>query len=183
MQHPGILIVDNNPKILDVIERMFRCFRIKVECITSAASAIERLQNAQYRTLIIDIALSDMVGVALAHRAHEIDPELNIMLFVADSPEQILKLILESKVSDISAIPLKSYNFGGMLLDIKYRETGKVSSWNELGLYGLPPDIHTSPRRISGTCDYRNGIVSRIYLRRPQLAGEWPDNFGSGIAA
>ena len=126
MQDPGILVVDNNPEILDVIERMFSYFRIKVECITNAASAIDRLQNAQYSTLIVAIDLPDMVGMALAHRAQEINPELNIVLFVADSPEQIQRLTLESKVSDISAVPLKPYNFGSMLLDIKYRETGKV---------------------------------------------------------
>ena len=126
MKDPGILIVDNNLEILDVIERMFSYFRVKVECITSAASAIDRLQNAQYRTLIVAIDLPDMVGVALAHRAHEIDSELNIVLFVADCPEQIQRLTLDPTVSDISAVPLKPYNFGNMLLDIKYRETGKV---------------------------------------------------------
>jgi CheY-like chemotaxis protein len=126
MHDSGILVVDNNPAILDVIERMFSYFKIKVECITCAATAIDRLQNAQYRTLIASIDLPDMVGMALAHRAHEIDPELNMVLFVADSPEQIQKLTLESNVSDITAVPLKPYNFGSMLLDIKYRETGKI---------------------------------------------------------
>ena len=126
MKDSDILIVDDKPEILDVIERMFSYFKIKVECIDSAASAIDRLQNAQYRTLIIAIDLPDMVGMELAHKAHKIDPELNIVLFVADNPEQILNLTLDPTVSDISAVPLKPYNFGDMLLDIKYRETGKV---------------------------------------------------------
>ncbi len=37
-----------------------------------------------------------------------------------------MRLTLESKVSDISAVPLEPHNFGSMLLDIKYRETGKI---------------------------------------------------------
>ena len=126
MKDPGILIVDDKPEILDVIVRMFSYFRIQVECCTSAASAIDRLQNVQYRTLILTIDLPDMVGMELVRRAHEIDPELNIVLFVADCPEQIQRLTLDPTVSDISAVPLKPYNFGNMLLDIKYRETGKV---------------------------------------------------------
>ena len=126
MKVSGILVVDNNPEILDVIERMFSYFNIKVDCCTSAVSTIDKLQNAPYRTLIIAIYLPDMVAMELAYRAHEIDPDLNIVLFIADSPEQVLKLTLEPTVSDVSEMSQKPYEFGKMLLDIKYRETGKI---------------------------------------------------------
>lgn len=76
--------------------------------------------------MIIAIDLQDMVGMELARQAHNIDPELNVVLFVADSAEQVLKLTLDPTVSDISGILLKPCNFSNMLLDIKYRETGKI---------------------------------------------------------
>jgi DNA-binding NtrC family response regulator len=126
MREPGVLVVDDNPEILAVIERMFSYFKIKVDSFTSAISALDSLQKKSYRTMIIAIDMLDMVGMELAHQAHKIDPELNIVLFVADSAEQVLKLTLDPTISDISETPLKSYNFGNMLLDIKYRETGKI---------------------------------------------------------
>jgi DNA-binding NtrC family response regulator len=126
MRDYGILVVDNSREILDVIERMFSYFKIQVDSFTSAISALDSLHKKSYKTMIIAIDMQDMVGMELAHQAHNIDPELNVVLFLSDSAEQILKLTLDPTVSDISEIPMKSYSFGNMLLDIKYRETGKI---------------------------------------------------------
>ncbi len=126
MRDPGILVVESNPEILDTIVRMFSYFRIKVDSVISTALALENLQQCRYKIMLIALDMPEMVGVELARRAHDIDTELNIVLYVADSPEQVLRLTLNPTVSDISEVPLKAYNFGDMLLDIKYRETGKV---------------------------------------------------------
>ena len=126
MRVPDILVVDNNHEILAVIKRMFSYFKIKVDCLTSAIAALDSLQKKTYKTMIIAIDMQEMVGMELAQQAHHIYPDLNIVLFVADNAEQVLKLTLDPTVSDISEIPLKSYSFGNMLLDIKYRETGKI---------------------------------------------------------
>lgn len=126
MRDFGILVVDNNREMLDVIERLFSYFKVKVDSFTSATSALESLHNSHYKTMIIDIDMQDMISLELAHRAQEFNPDLNIVLFIGDSPEKIMKLSLEPKVSDITAPPLKPYSLSNMLLDIKYRETGKV---------------------------------------------------------
>ena len=126
MKEPGVLVVDDNPEILAVIERMFSYFKIKVDSFTSAISALDSLQKKSYRTVIIAFDLQDMAGMELSRQAQNIDPKLNVVLFVADSAEQVLKLTLDPTVSVISEIPLKSYNFDNLLLDIKYRETGKI---------------------------------------------------------
>ena len=126
MKEPGVLVVDDNPVILAVIERMFSYFKIKVDSFTSAISALESLQKKSYKTVIIAFNLQDMAGMELSRQAQNIDPKLNVVLFVADSAEQVLKLTLDPTVSVISEIPLKSYNFDNLLLDIKYRETGKI---------------------------------------------------------
>jgi len=126
MRNFGILVVDNNRDNLDVIERIFRYFKVKVDSFTSAASALESLQHRHYRTMIIDINLHEMVGLELALAAQDINPDLNIVLFIADNAEQILKLTLDPTVSDISSTPLKPYKFGDMLLELRQKETGKI---------------------------------------------------------
>lgn len=126
MRNLGILAVDNNRDNLDVIERMFRYFSIKVDSFTSATSALESLQHHHYRTMIIDIDLQEMVGLELAHAALDINPDLNIVLFIADNAEQIIRLTLNPTVSDISSTPLKPYTFGDMLLELRQKETGKI---------------------------------------------------------
>ena len=115
-----------DPVILDVIERMFSYFKVRILRATSATTALDTLRHSPCKTLVTALDMQDMVGTELARRAHEICPDLNIVLFIANSTEQILKLTLEPTISDISEVPLKPYNFGDMLLDIRYRETGKV---------------------------------------------------------
>jgi len=126
MRDYGILVADNSREILEVIERMFRYFKVQVHSCTCASSALERLRNSHYKTMIIDIDLQEMVGLELAHAAREINPDLNIVLYVADSAEQIIRLTLDPKVSDISSTPLVPYRFGDMLLELKQKETGKI---------------------------------------------------------
>jgi len=126
MRDLGILVVDNNRENLDVIERMFRYFRIKVDSFTSVTSALESLQNRHYKTMIIDIDLQEMVGLELAHAAKEINPDMNIVLYVADNAEQIIRLTLDPTVSDISVTPLLPCKFGDMLLELRQKETGKI---------------------------------------------------------
>jgi hypothetical protein len=62
----------------------------------------------------------------LAHTAQEINPDLDIVLFIADNAEQIIGLSLDPNVSDISATPLMPYKFGDMLLELRQKETGKI---------------------------------------------------------
>ena len=40
--------------------------------------------------MIIDIDLQEMVGLELAHAAKEINPDMNIVLYIADNEEQIM---------------------------------------------------------------------------------------------
>lgn len=126
MKEPDVLVVDSNPEIFVAVGRMLDYFQVKADFRTCAASALDRLKNAHYSTLIIAIDLPDMAGVEFASQAHVIDPDLNIVLFIAKSYEQILKIVLEPTVSVISKESVKTCEFGDMLLDVKYRETGKV---------------------------------------------------------
>ncbi len=126
MKEFGILVVDNNLEILQLIERLFSYFRIRVDSFTSADAALDKLRYRDYKIMITDLDMQESVGLEMAHKAHQINPDLNIVLFIGDSAEQILNLILEPKISDISGTILKECNVENMLLDIKSRETGKT---------------------------------------------------------
>lgn len=123
MRDLGVLVVDGDCAILDVIERLFGYFRIKVDCVTSAASALDRLRTSDYRTMIIDLDMSDINGLELARRARELNPALNVILFTGNTTEQVLKLAMDPKVSDISEVDLKPTVLGDMLMGIMGRAT------------------------------------------------------------
>jgi CheY-like chemotaxis protein len=126
MRELGILVVDNNLEILLLIERLFSYFKIRVDSFTSADAALEKLLSCDYKIMISDLDMQESTGLELARKAHQINPDLNIVLFIGDRAEQILNLILEPKVSDISGTTLKECTVESMLLDIKNRKTGKI---------------------------------------------------------
>lgn len=126
MKEFGILVVDNNLEILQLIERLFSYFKIRVDSFTSSDAALDKLRHCDYKIMITDLDMQESVGLEMAHKAHQINPDLNIVLFIGDSAEQILNLILEPTVSDISGTTLKECNVENMLLDIKNREMGKT---------------------------------------------------------
>ena len=126
MRDLGVLVVDDDRAILDVIERMFGYFRIKVDCVTSAAAALKSLRTCDYRTMIIDLEMPDINGLELARRARELSPALNVVLFTGNTTEQVLKLAMDPRVSDISEAHLKPTSLGDMLMGIIGRKTGRT---------------------------------------------------------
>lgn len=121
--HSDILVVDGDHAILDVIERMFSHFDVKIDCVTSAASALDRLRSHDYRTMITDLDMPDMDGLELARRVREQFPDLHIVLFTGNTTSHIMDLALHAKVSEVHFRPR---GFGDMLKSIMNREPGKT---------------------------------------------------------
>ena len=121
----GILVVTADPDILEIIERLFGHFKIKVDAVKSVAAAVKKLQKYGYSTIVSDLELPDMHGFEFSRRVRERFPELNIVLFVGATTSQVMNLILDPRVSDISEVSCRPCGFGDMLLSILNRETGK----------------------------------------------------------
>jgi CheY-like chemotaxis protein len=126
MKDFGVLVVDDDSAILSVIERMFCHFKVKVDCVSSAAEALDRLNTKNYNTMITDLDMPDMDGLELAHEARELFPKLNVVLFTGNTPEQVIHMALDPKISDISEVYYKPYGLGDMLKGIMKKETGKT---------------------------------------------------------
>jgi len=126
MKDLGVLVVDDDSEILFVIERMFGHFKVKVDCVTSAIEALNRLKTKDYTTMITDLDMPEMDGLELARQARELIPDLNVVLFTGNTTEDVLNLAFDPKVSDISEVHLKPCGLGDMLMGIMKRESGKT---------------------------------------------------------
>lgn len=126
MEELGVLVVDDDSAIRGVIERMFGHFKVKVDCARCATEALDRLQTRNYRTMVTDLDMPDMDGRELARRARELLPDLNVILFTGSTPEEVIHLALDPKVSDISEVHFKPCGLGDMLNGILNKETGKT---------------------------------------------------------
>jgi len=126
MKDLGVLVVDEDSAILSLMERMFGYLNVKVDCVTSGVEALRRLNGKAYRTLITNIEMPGMTGLELAHRARELSPELNVILFAGTTSEQVRNLILDSRVSDISEVHSKPSGLGDLLMGIMKQESGRT---------------------------------------------------------
>ena len=126
MKDFGVLLVHDDDEILLVIKRMISYFKIRIDFATSAPEAFDLLKTKEYRTMISDLDLSGMNGIELASKAQKMFPDLNVILFFGKTPEQIIHLAIDPKVSDISGEGLKPCAFNEMLQDIMNKEGGKV---------------------------------------------------------
>lgn len=83
-----LLVVDDEEGIRTVLGRFLRGRGYDVHTADSAAPAIEVLGQQRFALLICDVRMPGMTGVELVPRAHEMDPELAIVMLTAvnDAP-------------------------------------------------------------------------------------------------
>lgn len=122
MRELGLLVVDDNNDMLDFIKKMFGLFNVKADFVMSAAEALECLKNKDYRTMVTDLEMPDMDGLELAHRARELHPDLNVVLFTGNTSPYIQKLAFDANVSEVHCIPS---GLGRMLKSIIKKQTDK----------------------------------------------------------
>jgi len=66
---PRVLVVDDEPLVLDVISEMLETLGCEVECVLSSDSAVERLRQGGYDALFIDFFMPGMNGQAFLEHA------------------------------------------------------------------------------------------------------------------
>jgi two-component system cell cycle response regulator CpdR len=75
-----ILIVDDDPLVLDLTATMLEDLGCQVVPTTSAREALHKLrENAAIETMLTDINMPDVGGYELAHRARRIRADLRII--------------------------------------------------------------------------------------------------------
>lgn len=126
MRDLGILVVDKNPDITEMIERLFGHFDVKAECVPNMFSALERLTSCFYNTMVIRFDLPNISGEELSNGIRVLYPALNMVLIIGDTPNDIMKLILDPTVYEVSETVCNPCNFGDMLLTLFNNENGKT---------------------------------------------------------
>src|SRR5262245_11501588 len=83
-----LLVVDDEEGIRTVLGRFFRGRGYDVHTADAALPAIELLEQHRFGLPICDVRMPGMTGVDLVPRAHEMDPELAIVMLTAvnDAP-------------------------------------------------------------------------------------------------
>ena len=76
MSTKRILIVDDEPEIIDLLRELLVSQGHEVDSALGAADALELIRNTIYDAAILDFNLPDMNGVMLHRRIRQMDEEL-----------------------------------------------------------------------------------------------------------
>lgn len=74
---PRVLLIDDDPAILDVVSRLLEVDDVLVDCESSARRALERMAGTAYDAILCDMRMPEMTGQQLYERVQKDFPELH----------------------------------------------------------------------------------------------------------
>ncbi len=83
MGKANIIVLDDEPNIVEVILARLDLSGFNARGFTKADNALEALKQEDYSVLLTDLKMPDMDGMEVMKRAKEIDPDLEVILFTA----------------------------------------------------------------------------------------------------
>jgi len=84
---PTVLIVDDDPQILRLVETMLGARKVNVMVAPRPSAALEICQRQAVALLISDIVMPEMDGTRLAERVLKLQPETRILLISGQARE------------------------------------------------------------------------------------------------
>jgi two-component system alkaline phosphatase synthesis response regulator PhoP len=82
--HEKVMIVDDNPFIVDLMAEKLREIGVDVVCVLDGVEALNRLQWDDYALFIADLELQGLSGLRVIEYARQRYPELPIIALVID---------------------------------------------------------------------------------------------------
>jgi signal transduction histidine kinase len=78
-----VLIVDDDPSILEVLEMRLASMGFEVDATVNPADAIQRVGPGSYDLALVDLRMDPMDGIALMEQLHERQPRLPVLIMTA----------------------------------------------------------------------------------------------------
>ncbi len=106
-RRPRILLVDDEPNIVEILEIMLRDEGLEVLKASSAREALAHLAESEFDIVISDIRMPDMSGVELLKEAKQITPETSFVLITAYASTETAIDALQHGACDYLTKPFK----------------------------------------------------------------------------
>jgi CheY-like chemotaxis protein len=85
-----VLIVDDEPAICEIVDRMLRQGGYETEIAYNGAGALARVETGSFDLLLTDVKMPDVSGDALAAEVRRLDPDIKVLYFTGYS-DQLFK--------------------------------------------------------------------------------------------
>ena len=123
-----ILIVDDEPGMLEFLEIMLRKEGYDTTCATSGEEAIARCKETNYDMVITDIKMPRVTGLDVLHQVKEISPETVIILITAYATMETAIQAMKEGAYDYITKPFRVDEIKMIIKNALDRETPKRES-------------------------------------------------------
>jgi putative two-component system response regulator len=83
IKHNTIIVVDDDPYVLESISTLLRAFGFTVKTCDNANTAIQEIQRTAVDVVLTDIKMPVLTGVDLLGMIHKFDPQIPVILMTA----------------------------------------------------------------------------------------------------
>lgn len=104
----SILVVDDNPRVLDALARLLESFGHTVVPVEHGPSALEAIGSVEFILAMVDLRLPGMTGVGLMRRLRDLKPDMPIIAFSGMGTMEDLIQVLRAGASDYLKKPIRS---------------------------------------------------------------------------
>jgi DNA-binding response OmpR family regulator len=148
MTQPSILVVDDEPAILDSLSYMLRTEGFSVDETADGMSALSAVTHRRYDVMILDVMLGDLSGVEVCRRVREVS-DVPILMLTARDTEADVVIGLEAGADDYVAKPFSMLELVSRVRAIlRRRELDRTTSVRRLG--DLELDLTRHELRVAG---------------------------------
>ena len=112
----GVLIVDDDPVILDGLSGYLRLEDWRVECAGSGEEALSKLKSADIGFVITDINMQGMTGIDLLQRIRGQHPEVEVIVMTGQSSEDFAVQALKAGAVDYFHKPIRGPEVSASLM-------------------------------------------------------------------
>ena len=114
------LVVSGDEYIVATIQNILRKEGYDVDVTTSGQQAIEQAANSRYNIIIMDVKLSDIPGVEVAHRMRLLDNEARLIVLADDSTFDDCIDLLDWGVEEILMKPVETNELKRIIVEAFY---------------------------------------------------------------
>jgi CheY-like chemotaxis protein len=87
-----VLIVDDEPRVRDVFAAFCEISKsVEVDVAENGAVAVEKVKNADYDLVTMDLIMPEMSGVEAVAKIKEIRPHLPVIVITGNATERLVK--------------------------------------------------------------------------------------------
>ena len=105
MKAVGVLIVDDEPYILDLAASFFKCEGVETYCAANGGEALRKLRERTFIMMVTDFNMPGMDGLELASKAREIAPHMPVIMNTGNITPEIRRLAKEAGIAEVFSKP------------------------------------------------------------------------------